>query len=83
MTATGESVLPEDVRNENVMLNICASRDRTRASTAVPGHALCFAGVGYDERDMAIYKFMRKVKLQELLEEFEKEDKLLKDSSSR
>jgi hypothetical protein len=75
-TAARESILPEGIRNENIMLDICATRDRSRASSALPGRALCFAGVGYDARDLAIYKFMPKVQLQALLLEFEREDKL-------
>lgn len=57
------------------MMDICTSRDRSRASSALPGRALCFAGVGYDARDLAFYKFMPKVQMKALSEEFEREDK--------
>jgi hypothetical protein len=30
------------------------------AANPLPGHALCFAGVGYDDLDMALYQFMPK-----------------------
>lgn len=33
---------------------------RSKASVSVPGGALCFAGVGYDPLDLALYKFMPK-----------------------
>jgi hypothetical protein len=32
------------------------------AANPLPGHALCFAGVGFDDLDLAIYEFMPKVK---------------------
>ena len=35
---------------------------RSLAANPLPGHALCFAGVGYDALDLAVYEFMPKVK---------------------
>lgn len=68
-TATRESVRPENERNEDILMDICKSRDRTQASVPLPGEALCFCGVGYDAHDMAIYKYMKKAALETILAE--------------
>jgi hypothetical protein len=43
---------------------------RSRAEKALPPHGLCFAGVGYDDKDLAFYKYMPKQKRLELEQEF-------------
>ena len=43
----------------NASLHVCLIF-RSKASVSVPGGALCFAGVGYDPLDLALYKFMPK-----------------------
>lgn len=37
---------------------------RSMAAAALPGEALCFAGVGYDSLDLALMKFMSKKNMQ-------------------
>ena len=68
-TSARESVLPLDQRNEQLLMEICASRDRSKAAVPVPGEALCFCGVGYDSADMAIYKYMKKMAYMQILAE--------------
>ena len=56
-------------RNDNILVDICLSGDRSRAARALPGPPLCLAGVGYDKDDMAIYKFMPKIEYNALINE--------------
>ena len=68
-TAARESVRQLDQRNERLLLDICASRDRSKAAVPVPGEALCFCGVGYDAQDLAIYKYMKKAAYEKIIAE--------------
>ena len=52
-----------------LLYDICMSKDRSKTAVALPGEALCLAGVGYDPNDLAIYKFMPKKKYNEVMEE--------------
>ena len=39
------------------------------AAAALPGEALCFAGVGYDSLDLAVMKFMSKKNMKIITDE--------------
>jgi tRNA pseudouridine(38-40) synthase len=65
-TAARESVLPAHVRNVNILIDICDSGNRLLTAVSLPGEALCFAGVGYDQFDLAIYKLMPKKLLEQI-----------------
>lgn len=56
---------PQDRRNDT-LVDILQSGIRKRAAWALPPDGLCFAGVGYDYDDLAIYKFMPKNQLEKL-----------------
>ena len=53
----------------NLLLDICLSKDRSHSTVALPGEALCLAGVGYNEDDLCIYKFMPKIKYNEVMKQ--------------
>ena len=55
-TSVRESILPEEVRNEKILYEICQSGDRQRAALAVSGMGLALCGVGYDLEDLRDYK---------------------------
>lgn len=62
-TAIRESIAEfRTTTEENVLIDICNAEDRTRVAWALPPDGLCFAGVGYDIDDLALYKFMKKPK---------------------
>jgi tRNA pseudouridine(38-40) synthase len=65
-TAARESVLPADIRNVNILIDICHSGNRLLTAVSLPGEALCFAGVGYDKFDLAIYKTMPKKLIEQI-----------------
>lgn len=71
-TLVRESQYANEDRNEKLLLDICLSKDRTKTTVALPGEALCLAGVGYDHNDLAIYKFMPKLKYNEVMKELMK-----------
>eukprot|EP01041_Mallomonas_annulata_P007398 gene7398-15105_t len=56
-TAIREAILPEHERDEDVLLKICETRCRNRASSALPGIGLCMSGVGYNIDDLAVDRF--------------------------
>lgn len=47
-------------------MDICNSRDRVKAAMTLPGGALCFAGVGYDEYDLVFHKRMSKINIEKI-----------------
>lgn len=57
---------PQSQQDSNSLLDILQSGNRKRAAWALPPDGLCFAGVGYDYNDLAIYKFMPKTQLEKL-----------------
>jgi len=73
-TAVREAVKDPDrvTRNENLLVDICQEGKRHLAASPVRGDGLCLAGVGYDCKDLAIYKFMPK----RAREEIEQQDAL-------
>jgi hypothetical protein len=55
-TALREVLLPQGKdRNEECLLDILASQDRTAAAPPLPPHGLALCGVGYNVADMAVY----------------------------
>ena len=68
-TIARESHIPVEERNVNLLLDICLSKDRSHSTVALPGEALCLAGVGYNEDDLCIYKFMPKIKYNEVMKQ--------------
>jgi hypothetical protein len=42
------------------LYSLYSALNRSMAAAALPGEALCFAGVGYDSLDLALMKFMSK-----------------------
>ena len=64
-TAIRESRRPASSRNPDALLDICLSGDRSRCAEAAPGETLLLAGVGYDARDLLVYKFMSKAAREE------------------
>lgn len=74
-TVLREASLPPEMRNDNALLDICASGDRNRAAPALPGEGLCLAGVGFDETELALFKEMKKANRDAFLRE-RKESKL-------
>lgn len=59
--------------DDNVLVDIALSGDRSRVGYALPGVGLCFAGVGYDHRDLAFYKFQPKETSERLKRKFASE----------
>ena len=59
-TVVREALKDENNRNDRILLDICSSGERSLAGPPLPGGGLCLAGVGYDEREFAFYKFMSK-----------------------
>ena len=57
-TVVRESVLPN--RDVNILLNIINNGNSSLASMPLTGRGLCFCGVGFDIKDLALFKFMRK-----------------------
>jgi len=55
--------------SETILYDICISKDRSLTTVSLPSEALCLAGVGYDYNDLSIYKFMPKVKYNEVIQE--------------
>jgi len=53
--------------SDSLLEDICLRGDRSLASSPVRGDGLCLAGVGYDCRDLALYKFMPKRAREEVL----------------
>ncbi len=59
-TIVREALKDENKRNDYILLDICSSGERRLAGPPLPGSGLCLAGVGYDERELAFYKFISK-----------------------
>ena len=59
-TVVREALKDEKDRNDKILIDICNSGERRLAGPPLPGGGLCLAGVGYDERDLAFYKFISK-----------------------
>ena len=57
-TVLRESVLEN--RNDDVLVDICNGDARRTPSVAIMGDGLCFCGVGYDLKDLALYKMIPK-----------------------
>ena len=77
-TAVREAVkLPSDERDVDCLRKICLSNDRKRRAMPFPGSGLCFAGVGFDTRQLSFYKMQRKVEAQALRDKYALEDEAL------
>ena len=46
--------------NDDILVDIARSRERARASYDVPGVGLAMCGVGYDMKELAVNRHMKK-----------------------
>jgi len=76
-TVIREAVMRERERDEDVLLKICDTRTRDRASYSLSGVGLCLCGVGYDINDLSIDRFIatnpKKIRKNQMKKEREKE----------
>lgn len=53
--------------DDEVLVDIARSRNRSRASYDVPGLGLAICGVGYDVRELAVNRHMKKSEKERIL----------------
>lgn len=70
----GANTAAADNRLTHALVDICLAGDRSLAAPALPPEALCFTGVGYDEYELGIYKFMPAAHLKALKRDHGREE---------
>jgi tRNA pseudouridine(38-40) synthase len=68
-TTCRECVMPVSERNENILVDVCEQGDKLDSAPPFPGDGLCLAGVGFDKKELAHFKYASKVKTAQIEEE--------------